>query len=500
MRALRDAAAPLAALAAALAGVAVGEVVEPGPAIGWLAFSGGLAAGSVAFHGRGRAVVALAALALFAVALTARAHHGVVDSPLSADVAGSRRVVVDAELVGDPTPREWETTAIIRVHRMVSSAGTPRDGGNRHVVARAARPAGSRLTVLEAGDRVRIAGRLGRLRPFEASRRDLHLLAELQVDDVVAVRPSTSPLMGSANAMRNAVLEGITHVPARHRALVAGFLLGDTRGLSRELSESFRTAGLSHLLVVSGSNVAFVLALLGPLRRRLGLTGRLTTGLAVVVVFAAATRFEPSVLRASVMAALAMLAAFAGRPTAGLRLLVLTVVGLLLVDPFLVHSIAFRLSCAASAGILTWSSPLAERMPGPTVVRESLATTAAAQLGVAPVLIPLAGGLPVVALPANLAAAWAAGPLTIWGLAAGLASWAIDRLSPEVAGLVHVPTTLLAGYLETVAHVAARVPLTVNGPAAVGLGAVALLTLVRVRGRRRLGGDGSKAADRFPGT
>lgn len=505
MSALRPAAAPLVALSAVLAGIGGGHVVEPGPAPGWLALSGVLAAGSSALRGRHRAVLALAALSLVSIALTARAHHGVVDSPLSADVAGSRRVVVDAELVGDPTPREWETTAIIRVHRTVSSAGAPRDGGNRHVLARAARPAGSRLTVLEAGDRVRVEGRLGRLRPFEASRRDLHLLAELQVDDIVAVGPSTSPLMGPANGMRNAVLEGITHVPARHRALVAGFLLGDTRGLSPELGESFRAAGLSHLLVVSGSNVAFVLALLGPLRRRLGLAGRLTTGLAVVLVFAAATRFEPSVLRASVMAALAMLAAFAGRPTAGLRLLVLTVAGLLLVDPFLVHSIAFRLSCAASAGILVWSSALAERIPGPAVVRESLATTAAAQLGVAPVLIPLAGGVPVVALPANLAAAWAAGPLTIWGLAAGAVAWAIDGFSPEVAGLLHVPTTVLAGYLETVATVAARMPLVVDGPAAASIAVVAALGLAVARGRRtgfpKLVGDGSsRAPDRYSGT
>lgn len=499
MTAWRDA-TPLAALAAALAGIGGGHVVAPGPAVGWLIAAGCMAFGASAVRGRDRAVLALFALTLLAVALTARARHGIVDSPLSADVAESRRVAVEAELVGDPTPRQWETTATIRVHRVASPAGASRSAGNRHVVARASRPAASRLTVLEAGDRVLLDGRLGPLRPFEASRRDLHLVAELRVDDVIDARPAGSPLMESANAVRNAVLEGITHVPAQHRALVAGFLLGDIRGLSPELSESFRAAGLSHLLVVSGSNVAFVLALLGPIRRRLGLTGRLATGLAVVAVFAAATRFEPSVLRASVMAALAMVAAFTGRPSAGLRLLVLTAVGLLLVDPFLVHSIAFRLSCAASAGILLWAVPITERLPGPLAIRESLATTAAAQLGVAPVLIPLAGGLPIVALPANLAAAWAAGPLTMWGLAAGLGAWAIGGLSPEVADLLHVPTTLLAGYLETVATAAGRMPLTIGGPLAVGLGVLAALALVLFRGRRRLVRDESHAPDRFSRT
>lgn len=498
MTALRDAAAPLTALAAVLAGIAAGHIVEPGPAVGWLVLAGALAAGALAVRGRSRAALLLAALTILSISLTVRARHGVVDTPFSTEGAGSQRAIVDAELVGDPTPRQWETTATIRVQRMVLRARAPQSGGNRHVVARASRPAASRLTVLEAGDRVRLEGRFAPLGPFEASRRDLHLVAEFQVADVLDAGPSTSLLMGPANAVRNAVLEGITHVPARHRALVAGFLLGDVRGLSPALSESFRIAGLSHLLVVSGSNVAFVLALLGPLRRRLGLTGRFATGLAVVLVFAAATRFEPSVLRASVMAALAMLAAFTGRPTAGLRLLVLSAVALLLVDPFLVHSIAFRLSCAASAGILVWSPSLAERIPGPIVIRESLATTTAAQLGVAPVLIPLAGGLPVVALPANLAAAWAAGPLTMWGLAAGVAAWVIDGLSPEVADFLHVPTAFLAGYLEAVATVAARMPLVVNGPAAAGVAVVMALGLAVARARRRLVGDGCSHAPARP--
>lgn len=489
MTRLREAAGPLAVLTAVLVGVAAGHAVGPSPATRWL-MAAGLSGIAAVASAHGRAFLALVGLALLALGLTARAHHGIAVTPLDAAAVSGDRVLVDASLVGDPSPRRWETTAIVKVRRY-EARGTFRSGGGRHVVVRAARPVSSRLAVLAAGDRVRVAGRLGHLRPFEAARRDLHLVAEVEVHDVIDVRPTRSPLLRAASAVRGAVLDGVAHVPSRHRALVAGFLLGDTRGLTPGLHESFRSAGLSHLLVVSGSNVAFVLALLGPLRHRLGLAGRLVTGLAVVVVFAAATRFEPSVLRASVMAALAMFATFSGRPAPGLRLLVLTVVGLVLVDPLLVHSIAFRLSCAASAGILVLAGPLAKRIPGPVVVRDSLATTSAAQLGVAPVLLPLAGGLPLVALPANLAAAWAAGPLTMWGLTAGSAAWAVDGLSAEVAELLHVPTTALAGYLETVATVAGSVPLFVGTPVVAGLAGAIALGLLTAGRRRRLGSDGS---------
>ena len=64
------------------------------------------------------------------------------------------------------------------------------------------------------------------------------------------------------------MLAGAEHLAPVDRALLAGFLLGDTRGLPTALTEQFRAAGLTHLVAVSGENVAFVLALFAPLLRR----------------------------------------------------------------------------------------------------------------------------------------------------------------------------------------------------------------------------------------
>src|SRR5436189_94520 len=83
--------------------------------------------------------------------------------------------------------------------------------------------------------------------------------------------------------------------------------------LAADVTDDFRGAGLSHLLAVSGQNVAFVLALAGPMLRRLGLRVRLPATIAVIAFFALVTRFEPSVLRASAMAALAVTASTMGR-------------------------------------------------------------------------------------------------------------------------------------------------------------------------------------------
>ena len=116
-------------------------------------------------------------------------------------------------------------------------------------------------------------------------------------------------------------------------------------------------------------------------------------------------------------------------------------------------------------------------------MRESLGVTAAAQLGVAPVLIPVFGSMPLVALPANLVAVPLAAPLTMWGLAAGVrgrSAPALRARDPAPARRCR-PTALLHA-LIAVADVASRVPVAVDGRAAWGL--IALGALAACRGPR----------------
>jgi competence protein ComEC len=235
---------------------------------------------------------------------------------------------------------------------------------------------------------------------------------------------------------------------------------------------------------LSGENVAFVLALVAPLLRRLGLGGRMVLALAVLVCFGTMTRWEPSVLRAIAMAVVALLAGYLGRPTAGLRLLALAVIALVLVDPFLVHQVGFLLSCGASLGIALFARPFAARLHGPEWMREVLAVTGAAQLGVAPVLIPVFGSVPLVALPANLVAVPLAAPLTMWGIVAGVVGGVTRPLSPALPRLLELPTVGLLHALVAIADLASRVPVEIDGRAAWALIAVAALAAAAHRARR----------------
>jgi competence protein ComEC len=121
-----------------------------------------------------------------------------------------------------------------------------------------------------------------------------------------------------------------------------------------------------------------------------------------------------------------------------------------------VRSVGFQLSVFAALAIVVAAPRLARVIPGPPALREALAVTVAAQLGVAPVLLATFGPIPVAALPANLLAVPVAGLVMVWGLTAGVLAGAAGE---PLASFVHGATRVALHWLEVVAHGAARAPL-----------------------------------------
>lgn len=350
----------------------------------------------------------------------------------------------------------------------------------RHVVMLVPRSLVGDLREALAGERLEVVGDLTPMVDGTPWARSRHLAGRLTVHRW-APGPPPHPVFAAANTLRRALDRGAEALGDRQASLLAGLVVGDDRAQPVALSDDFRGAGLTHLLAVSGQNVAFVLVLAGPALRRLRLWPRWFVTLAVVAGFGVLTRFEPSVTRAAAMAALAATTTTIGHPIARVRVLALGVAGLVLVDPLLVHSLGFRLSVAAALAIVVGAAPLAAALPGPRPLADAVAVTASAQLGVAPLLLAAFGPLPVAALPANILAVPAAGLAMVWGMTAGVVAGLVPS---TVAEALHLPTRLLLGWIEVVASRAAAAPLGRFDATAVGLTAAGLLVVVLV-GRAR---------------
>jgi len=471
------------ALVAQVAGVEVGVRLGAAGGIRLLLVAGVVVVVAAVGGGRYREVLMLPAVLLVAAGLTQRSLTGLERVGLPGALREGRDTPVRLTLVEDPVALRFSARVLARLDAWSPASGGWRPVGRR-VALGATGPLGARLALTAAGDRLEGTGRFGPLRPWERHLRWRHAAGHLELVDLRDLAGPSSVWMRTANRLRDAVLAGVRHLPGATRGLVAGLVLGDTRELPDRLVVAFREAGLSHLLVVSGSNVALVLAVVAPFLAPLGLWGRCVGGLGTVLLFGTMTRWEPSVTRAVAMAAVTLLAGAIGRPQATLRVLVLAVGALLAVDPLLVRSLGFRLSVAATAGIAGLAGPLraglAARVPAPGWVHTGIATSMAAHLGAAPVLLGTFGRVPLGSVPANVLAAPLVGPLTVCGLVTGVVGgW----VGPGLGRAVVVPTALLAGGLLTVARVAARVSMPVGpGP---WLAAGALLLLGAARGRAR---------------
>lgn len=378
--------------------------------------------------------------AVGAVLLAIALHAGVERDGLTA--SPTRPVESEmVRLIDDPRPGRSGWRAVAEI-----------DGQTVTITARL--PAAGRLRTAAVGDRLQLSGTLRGSVPETDWAIGQGIVGQLSVTSIDQVRPATG-VIGLANRLRDTIRNGAEPIPYGKRVLFTGLVFGDDRGQDVVVADNFRAAGLGHLLAVSGQNVVFVLILAAPLLSRLrSAPVRVGVAFAVLAAFGFLTRFEASVTRAIVMAGIALVAHAVGRPSSAAAVLPPAVLGLLLLDPLLAWSLAFQLSVSATLGLIVLAPRLAQILPGPEPLRLAAAATLAAQLFVSPLLFATFGQVSVVAVPANLLAAPAAGGAMMWGLAAGTVAGVGP---PWFAAVIHLPTRLMLWWIDGVAAWAARI-------------------------------------------
>ena len=258
----------------------------------------------------------------------------------------------------------------------------------------------------------------------------------LRASQISTLEGAAPLVMVAGNAVRDHIIDELGS-PDPATALLAGFLVGATDQLPAVDHEALRRAGLAHFVAVSGSNVAGFLLLwwlvLGPLAlgRRRGVLG-----LAGLVLFVIVTRWEPSVVRASLMAGAVLSGRIIGWPIDSWVALGASATLALLVSPELAGDVGFQLSVLATGGILAGPDILPVALP--RWLAAPLGATLAAQIAVLPILLAVFGSVPLLSPITNLVA----GPL----VAASTMIGGIGALS-GVTPLVIVGSFLARGVL-----------------------------------------------------
>ena len=331
------------------------------------------------------------------------------------------------------------------------------------------------------GDRVSIRGKLGEPESFETdtgrtfdypaylAKDDIHF--QIRFADVEKIGGGEgNPVKALLFTIKHAFLAEIARaIPEPESSLAGGLLLGGKQTLDENLEEQFRIAGIIHIVVLSGYNITIVAKWVGWLFSFLPRRFGFSIAALSIILFALMTGASATIVRASIMALLVILAQATGRTSAVARGLFLAGFLMLLQNPMiLVFDPSFQLSFLATVGLI-YLSPLLEKyflwVPEKFHLREVMLATLATQLAVLPLLLYQTGQLSLVGLPVNLLVLPLI-PLTMFlAFLVGIAGFGSAALAMLVGFLAYVPlayTIHLSGFFASLPFSAVAVP-EING-------------------------------------
>lgn len=271
---------------------------------------------------------------------------------------------------------------------------------------------------IQYGDRLQVAGRLERPENFQTDTgREFDYVGYLAKDDIYfQIWQPTVEELGErrANWLKGSLywLKGFWRqrvnqlIVEPEASLLAGIVVGARQGLGKSLQRVFRQTGLIHLVVLSGYNVTVVTE--GILRGLVFLAPwwRFGFGSLAIFLFAIMTGAGPTVVRASLMAFLALLARQTGRVYGATLALLSVAAAMVFYNPkILLGDVGFQLSFLSTLGLIYFMPMFEARLrfvPERFGLRAIVASTLSAQVAVLPWLLFQIGEFSLVALPANL--------------------------------------------------------------------------------------------------
>ena len=187
-------------------------------------------------------------------------------------------------------------------------------------------------------------------------------------------------------------------------ALAGGMLLGDSQ-MSKELIQTFRVSGLSHIVVLSGFNIAILITALLLLLKVVPIIIRVILVALFVTMFVIMVGGEASVLRATLMAFVSLLALLVGRAYVAYQALLISLLLIILYSPLsLVYDVSLHLSFLATAGIVYMNDGIKMFIPKyiPKGCQDIISTTLSAYFATLPYVMYTFGTASIYAIVANL--------------------------------------------------------------------------------------------------
>ena len=219
---------------------------------------------------------------------------------------------------------------------------------------------------LEYGDKILIKGEF--VEPSEARNyggfdykehlKSIKIHGTIKADSIeILAKNSNNPIFTFANNINLKIKENINKlIPEKYSAIFTGLILGDTSKVEEEVNDDFKIANISHVLAISGMHITYIVIGIELLFKK-GIGKRKTRiiTITILVMYMFITGFTPSVVRASIMGIIMLISKLIHRKNDIWTSISLSLLILLIYNPFLILNVGLQLSYLGTIGIVCFN-------------------------------------------------------------------------------------------------------------------------------------------------
>lgn len=240
--------------------------------------------------------------------------------------------------------------------------------------------------------------------------------------------------------------------------LAEALLLAQKAGLAPETRSRWVSAGLVHVLAISGMHVGLIAGGVILLAGLCGLPPRTGRRVAILVTasYVLFLGAPSAALRALLQASLLLAAVELQRPAEPFTALAAAALVILLIEPLAILDPGFQLSFAGMAGLIGWRRPVADALPARLHphLRDGLAAGVAASALTTPIAALHFGTAAWIGIPASIVAV----PVLACAVALLLVALLVSAVTGVTTGLHAIVADASLRLLDRIAEVAASVP------------------------------------------
>lgn len=312
--------------------------------------------------------------------------------------------------------------------------------------------------LLEYGDLIEIKGEYSapevarNYKGFDYSQylKTVNIYGTIKVEESKIINKNQlSPILISINNIKEKMIDNANrNMPKRTANLLLGILIGERDNIQEDIIESFRTANLSHILAVSGAHTSYIILGITYLISKSKTPKRIGYIITIInlLIFIIITGASYSVVRACIMAIVVIGAKICYRKENFFTSICISLIIILIQNPFAINDIGLKLSFMGTAGIVIFNKSITNffiKLKIKQKIAEALSVTFSAQLMIMPITILNFNTISLTFFISNILASPLLGIIIIFGFISIFISSILNPISKILFLILHIFLELL---------------------------------------------------------